>query len=360
MTKKADVCPVFVVFLFVTVFFQAPGPVFALDPNLSLNQYVLDEWSTASGLPSNVITSIGQTLDGYIWFGTGKGLVRFDGRKFTVFDKKNTPEFYSDTINELCSSKSGDLWIGTNGEGIKRFREGKFITFTRREGLVNDNIVSLYRDKTKKIWISTPSGLITFKDNRFTSHFDEFPFELALTVIEDSTNNLWFGTYYYGLYRLKNGKLQNFTMNSGLASNIIYHLLVDRAGNLLAATNNGVCIYKNGFFSAFGKESGLAERIRTVNFLFEDHHGYLWAACDRGIMRVSIKQLNEYCDGTREGFETTLYTESDGLKTVDIGQLSAQSVIKKVMGNYGLPPKRESQLSIRVISRLTSPLPRLS
>jgi ligand-binding sensor domain-containing protein/AraC-like DNA-binding protein len=628
MTKKADVCHVFVVFLFVAVFFQVPRAVFALDPNLSLNQYVLDEWSTANGLPSNVIFSISQTLDGYIWFGSGKGLIRFDGRKFTVFDKKNTPEFSSDTINELHSGKSGALWIGTNeglvryhnrvfkrysredglssniitdvfedikgnlwvgtadgylncirndkieifnrekglddpgifsiyednrarlmvstkdkglyvlenerfqlfktknfnntkkiiaitgdrygyswtltphgiilgkddefdffskknglssnfvtaflqdkngntwigtinginrlkksrgigfqvgktlenifitrtfedsegsiwigtnGDGVKRFREGKFITFTRREGLENDHIISLYRDKPGRIWISTPSGMITFKDNRFTNHIDEFPFEAILTVKEDSKNNLWFGTYYYGLYRLKNGELQNFTMDNGLSSNIIYHLLVDRTGNLLAATNNGVCIYKNGFFSGFGNDAGLMEHIHTVYFLFEDRsgklfagtgkglflfsngkfspyhseltgirvnsmietgqheywvgtlgeglkrlkngilssikekdglptnnffsliedqHGYLWAACDQGIVVSPIKHLNDYCQGTRKGFEMVLYTEADGLKTTDIAQLSTQSLIKNSDGKLWFATKK--------------------
>lgn len=46
-----------------------------------------DVWTTDNGLPQNSIYSIIQTRDGYIWFTTFGGLVRYDGVRFTVFDK---------------------------------------------------------------------------------------------------------------------------------------------------------------------------------------------------------------------------------------------------------------------------------
>ncbi len=52
-------------------------------------QYRFDQWTTDQGLPQNSVNSILQTVDGYIWFTTLDGLVRFDGVKFTVFNKSN-------------------------------------------------------------------------------------------------------------------------------------------------------------------------------------------------------------------------------------------------------------------------------
>lgn len=54
-------------------------------------QYRFDSWTTDNGLPQNGVRAIAQTPDGYLWFTTFDGLVRFDGARFTVFDKNNSP-----------------------------------------------------------------------------------------------------------------------------------------------------------------------------------------------------------------------------------------------------------------------------
>jgi ligand-binding sensor domain-containing protein len=54
-------------------------------------QFVIDSWTTENGLPQNSVLSIQQTPDGYLWLTTFDGLVRFDGVRFTVFNKANSP-----------------------------------------------------------------------------------------------------------------------------------------------------------------------------------------------------------------------------------------------------------------------------
>ena len=49
-----------------------------------LQEYRITKWETDDGLPENSATAMVQTPDGYLWFGTYNGLVRFDGVKFTV------------------------------------------------------------------------------------------------------------------------------------------------------------------------------------------------------------------------------------------------------------------------------------
>src|SRR5207302_11492032 len=53
-------------------------------------QYRFDRWTANNGLPQNAVYSILQTKDGYLWLTTLDGLVRYDGVRFTVFDKSNT------------------------------------------------------------------------------------------------------------------------------------------------------------------------------------------------------------------------------------------------------------------------------
>ena len=58
----------------------APGNV-GLPP--SDPDYLITTWQTEQGLPENSATAMVQTPDGYLWFGTFGGLVRFDGVQFT-------------------------------------------------------------------------------------------------------------------------------------------------------------------------------------------------------------------------------------------------------------------------------------
>ena len=60
-----------------------------------------DVWKTEDGLPQNTVPAIVQSRDGYLWAGTELGLVRFDGLRFTVFDKSNTPELKSNVVDAL-------------------------------------------------------------------------------------------------------------------------------------------------------------------------------------------------------------------------------------------------------------------
>src|SRR5437868_4904612 len=96
------------------------GSVLALAPEQAINEYSHDLWQTEQGLPSNSIQAITQTPDGYLWLGTKGGLVRFDGVRFTVFDKINTTEIKSNDILALCVEHEGSLWIGTYGGGLVR------------------------------------------------------------------------------------------------------------------------------------------------------------------------------------------------------------------------------------------------
>ena len=86
----------------------ASQPIVRSDPN-----YLVDNWTTQDGLPENSATAIVQTPDGYLWFGTFEGLVRFNGTEFTVYNPANTPELPSAGIVNLHLDRRGRLWVST-------------------------------------------------------------------------------------------------------------------------------------------------------------------------------------------------------------------------------------------------------
>src|ERR1700687_1417768 len=83
-------------------------------------QYRFSSWTTDNGLPQNTVYDIRQTRDGYLWLTTFDGLVRFDGVRFTVFNKGNTPGLSSNRFLRLYEDARGDLWAGSeDGGGIR-------------------------------------------------------------------------------------------------------------------------------------------------------------------------------------------------------------------------------------------------
>jgi hypothetical protein len=109
-------------------------------------QFRLDHWTADNGLPQNCIRDIVQTRDGYLWLATHDGLVRFDGVRFTVFDKSNSPGIITNRFMRLYEDAQGDLWAATEYLGLTRLHQGRFVTYTTETGLPGNRIEVLGED----------------------------------------------------------------------------------------------------------------------------------------------------------------------------------------------------------------------
>ena len=63
---------------------------------------------------------------------TSDGLVRFDGVRFTVFNRGNSPGLRNNRFTSLYEAADGAIWAGTEGSGVTRYAQGVFTTFTAR------------------------------------------------------------------------------------------------------------------------------------------------------------------------------------------------------------------------------------
>ena len=122
-------------------------------------QYRITHWTTANGLPQNSIKALVQTRDGYLWVGTLKGLARFDGVRFKVFDHSSTPEMTHDSINDLAvDEKDGGLWIGT-GAGLLYCRDHRFERHGQQEGITGQ-VGPLCPAREGGVWFSPRAGQV--------------------------------------------------------------------------------------------------------------------------------------------------------------------------------------------------------
>ena len=77
-------------------------------------QYRFDLYDTGKGMPQNSVTGLALSHDGYLWLTTNDGLARFDGARFTVFNKSTSPEFTTNRVGAAIEDKSHRIWF--NGE----------------------------------------------------------------------------------------------------------------------------------------------------------------------------------------------------------------------------------------------------
>ena len=129
--------------------------------------YVVQQWNIEDGLPQSTVRCIAQTFDGYLWVGTWQGLARFDGVRMTVFNSANTPALYTSNIMSLFSDSRKQLWIGTDAGGLVRYYNGEFKRFDSTDGISASRILSINEDHAGRMWFATEIGIFACDGKKF-------------------------------------------------------------------------------------------------------------------------------------------------------------------------------------------------
>ncbi len=289
-----------------------------LNPNKAITQYIHESWQNEQGLYQSYITALFQSRDGYLWLGTQEGLIRFDGIRFTTFDRSNTT-FKNNHITAMAQDTDGTLWIGTNGGGLSFIKNGIFGTLTMKEGLPSEYISSLVVDKFGVLWVGTSNGLAYRKDGKFTAFTTKegLTRDDVLSIAQEPTGALWVGTSGGGLNYIKGGRITGYVLDNNnldsysngdpIAGADIRTLMVARDGVVWIGTSEGLNTLKSGgVVGQFSKQHGLAsEDIRDI---IQDREGTIWIATNGG-------GVNRYTPNPQGGISATFtaLTTKNGL-----------------------------------------------
>ena len=346
-----------------TLLLQNFDKALALDPKRAITQYVHDIWTTDNGLPQNAVSSIIQSRDGYLWFGTQEGLVRFDGLRFTVFDRNNSPELPANVVQQVREDHNGNIWIGLRGPvGVSRLErsvatgENHLRTFTTKDGLAHNSVISFIEDRDGVMWFATQGGLSRFKDGRFTTYTarDGLPSDTVFSVDPDSNGGIILGTAR-GLSFFKNGKFTNCTTKEGLASDTLTTFLQTKNGDIWVGTSRGVDLLKDGKLTLFTTKNGLSQNI--VNAIFEDGKQNIWFAAKDGLnllldtaftsFKFNDRRADTFVAGMYEdrGGNLWLSTGNKGLMRFSMKQGSA-----KVEGKFEIYSKENGLIADNIQS----------
>ena len=154
--------------------------------------FTVEAWSVEEGLPQSSVISMVQTRDGYLWLGTTKGLVRFDGNEFTVFNEFKTPGLNSDQIVFLFEDSHTNLWVGTDTAGVAMIHDGKVQTVAFGGAGHESRLVSASEDTNGVVWLYTADAQLARYDQGRLTQTRLFPGPaISRMMAADQSGSIW-------------------------------------------------------------------------------------------------------------------------------------------------------------------------
>jgi ligand-binding sensor domain-containing protein/signal transduction histidine kinase len=228
-----------------------------------------------AGLKNDVIYSITGTV-GEIWVARRNGgltrlTVEGDAVRSSSDPQQGEPISIRDAVYSVYRESNGTVWAGTLHQGLSRFHNGTWHSFTTKDGLPSDQISVITGNESGRVFAGTPSGLAEFTNDRWAS----------------------------------------YNTHDGLPPGAIESLFLDDSGTLWIGTSRGIAFLRSGAVhvplgappALYGEILGIAER-----------NGWLWITTPDHVLRVRGSALlkQEYADGDYREFGV-----ADGLPSVE-------------------------------------------
>ena len=339
-------------FFTASAFSAVNSPAVEVDAIPVSDDYILRTWGMEEGLPSNRVTSLTQTPDGYLWVATLGGLTRFDGVRFTTFHAENTPGLESDRVHALFTARDGNLWVGLDRRGVarrvgdrfhviaplaplmtgwttsfaqdasgavwfgyedpikvSRWADGQLTDYSRQDGLAvgngkaHDNEVASTANGT--IWYANTTGCGPFDGKRFQSIDPAGGRYVHLARAGDG--GMW-ATRGTRLVRYHPDGSQETVADLGALS--VHMMMEDSSGTLWLGTRNaGLIRFRNGVLAKVPVEGG------AVSSVFEDREGDVWVGTQSGgVSRLHVRRflLRQTKDGLRNDDTSSVGVDNEG------------------------------------------------
>lgn len=324
-----------------------------------LNDYISTQWSTAGGLPANSVTDVIQTHDGYIYIGTYEGLVRFNGFDFVVMNRHSSSDYNFVSARTLFQDGEGNLWVGSNGEGVQKISPEGNVSFTEADGIPNNSIRAFAQDKEGNLWVGTASGvcyitsdhqirypqvedsvdltnslveelycdtagriwlsttdsqsLYFYADNKFQRYtgLDHLGSYFVTSISQDVFGVFWLGLGRKGLVRIANGLVEQVTTDTLIDNTPLYQVCHDRSGAIWFGTERGLVLFREGMWVEY------AEHSNSVNKIIQDREGNIWVATDsKGLTKISTGRfsthiLNTAVNAIAQGHDGLVWVGTD-------------------------------------------------
>jgi signal transduction histidine kinase/ligand-binding sensor domain-containing protein len=251
-----------------TIRFSYESPGFS-----SYDGEYLKTYTTAQGLPGSTITCILQDSRDRTWLGSYSGLTCIDSLSSTTYSLQQG--LGDSVVTKVIESQSGAIWCAT-GNGVACVMGTSIISLTTAQGLSENLILDIAEDKEGNIWLATYEGLNLLRK------------ETIISLLSNESISL------------KKKLFETFYINDGLPDNVISKIEVDKGGDIIVGTINGIAVLSRGSRS-FEEEGGLevynaqnGYNIKEVLHLSTDTAGIIWISTGSrktGLVRLDRQAL---------------------------------------------------------------------
>jgi len=365
----------------------------ALSPAKAISEYIRDRWEAEQGFPGGPVNAIAQTPDGYLWLGTNRGLVRYDGFSFVLIEHSDSSKAAFGPVLGLAVDAQGDLWIRMEGPNLLRYHDGTFqdvlLDFRAEERNV---ITAMCIGENGEVLLSGfASGVVRRSGGRFVTLVSRTALpRVIISMAQTRDGKVWMGTREQGLYYVSDGhvtffskELEDRKINSllGIGSELwigtdnglaqwngedlisggnlgalghaqITAMTKDRDSNVWVGTSKGLLRINDAGISSSQSDEKMP--APSVTALFEDREGNLWVGTTLGIERLRDSVFTTYLvsGGPPSGSNGPVYVDAalrtwfgpadgglDWLKDGRVGRVTAgglrETVVYSIDGRKG-------------------------
>jgi peptide/nickel transport system permease protein len=208
---------------------------------------------------------------GLTWFGTDQGVTRFSQTGWDAFEPTAGKRILS-----VWSGRPADLWFGTDGYGLLRFRSNKWSAITSEDGLDGDRVLSIWGKGSRTLWVGTERGASLYNGRTWKSYADEMGNQAVRAIWGDGSKTYWFGTET-GLVRYDGDRFES--LGDALPAPGVSALWGDEDGVLWAGTDGGLARYDGETWTPI--EDG--PQGASINCIWGGEDGSLWVGTESGV-----------------------------------------------------------------------------
>lgn len=274
--------------------------------------------TTDEGFGIGYVWSFLQDHEGFMWFATEDGLIRYDGYELRYFrhDKSDSTTISTNFAMSLLEDKYHQLWIGTFGGGLNRYDRTNNVFYhyeydTSAEASISrKRVKSLLESKDGKIWMGTEGQGVYFFDpapvsnhNLTFVHFDLDPHEIEepnatmiRSIAEDSLGNLYIGSLN-GISIIDSERKKISIIKAGdafpnaLSSNLVLEVMVDSKQRVWIGTiDSGLNLYlpeKQQIVHYYPSNQPNTLMHPEIETIVEDQNGNIWVGSDNGLSKLN-------------------------------------------------------------------------
>ena len=364
--------------------------------------------TTEAGLPTREVKQVIQDSQGFMWFGTTQGIIRYDGYRFKVYDSKagNPLHIPAERITGSMIFRTSDLlWYVADNQlfelNIHTNAVRNLSDFYHLEG----SVWALHQAEDKSVNIVTDDALLrkqllqVFDGEKFRTIAEEPRGAREFTELTSNADGtIWWSTFLGGtkqynaegdlLTQVKPGSFQwfgdpMFTAVSFFDSRGRHYILPrepkgvfelveqdqfkqlielpemvklaieDPMNRLWFAGRDQLVLFQDGKSQSFTKRMHELLDYSEINDLFIDRNGLLWVATDGGIVKIQIatQPFKQIFASDTKGWGNAMRSI---FSTAD-GRLFAMNESQKSL-YVRMPDGREQKFSVYGITDRPDPL----